>query len=93
MLKSPLYVRVVTQDRDRGFMLLVGYDSKIVQSTAIQICTLTAITRESLNSVLERVSKDYSASEIRDVTALGIKKRLAKLFGEDAQPTTEAEAA
>jgi hypothetical protein len=82
-LKGIVYIRVVTQDRDRGYMLLVGYYPDIVQRTATQITTLSNPTREYLNKFIERARVDYNASEIRDVTAPGIKKQLAKLFGEE----------
>ena len=81
-MKTAVFVRVVSQDRDRGYMLLVGYDPSLVQRTAVQITTLSAVTRESLNKVIETVRKDYNASEIKDITDTGIKKKLMKLFGE-----------
>ena len=81
-MKTAVFVRVVSQDRDRGYMLLVGYDPSLVQRTAIQITTLSAVTRASLDKVIETVRKDYNASEIRDITDAGIKKKLKKMFGE-----------
>lgn len=82
-LQTPLYVRIVTQDRDRGYMLLVGYERTIVQRTASQVITLSCITRESLNKMLAHVEKTNNASKIIDVTAPAIHKQLVKLFGED----------
>jgi hypothetical protein len=86
MISSTLFIRVVPQDRQRGYMLLVGYDAKIVQSTAIQYITLTAVTRASLNAMIEKAKISYNASDIRDVTAPGIQKQLKKLFGEVDPP-------
>lgn len=86
MLASTLFVRVVPQDKDRGYVLLAGYDSAVVQRTAIQSMTLSAPTRASLNQAIERIKAANSAAEVRDVTAPAIQKKLAKLFGEVASP-------
>jgi hypothetical protein len=81
-VSSKLYVRVITQDRNRGFMLLTGYSDKIVQSTATQITTLSGVTRKNLTETIERLAKIYSASEVCDVTAPGILRQLRVLFNE-----------
>lgn len=82
MLASTLYVRVVPQDKDRGFMLLAGYEPGVVQRTALQYTTLSTPTREALNAAIERMRASNSAAEVKDVTAPNIQKKLAKLFGE-----------
>ena len=82
MLASTLFVRVVPQDKDRGYALLAGYDAGVVQRTALQITTLSAPTRESLNAAIARLKEQNSAAEVRDVTAPAIQKKLAKMFGE-----------
>lgn len=81
-----IYVRVVAQDKDRGYMLLVGFDSKIVQSTCAQYTTLGAITRASLTAAIERMKTEYKASTVKDVTAPDLQRKLQKLFGEDVTP-------
>lgn len=86
MLASTLFVRVVPADKDRGFMLLAGYDAAVVQRTAIQYTTLTVMTRESLNAAIERMRAANSAKEVKDCTAPAIQKKLARLFGEVAEP-------
>jgi hypothetical protein len=86
MLASTLYVRVVPQDKDRGFMLLCGYDANVVQRTALQYTTLSAPTRESLNAAIERMRQANSAKEVKDCTAPAVQKKLAKMFGETPQP-------
>jgi hypothetical protein len=86
MKSGTLYVRIVPQDRDRGYMMLVGYDPRVVQSTAMQYYTLNLISRAVINATLERIRASYSASEIRDVTPTGLRKKLAKQFGEEWQP-------
>lgn len=82
MLASTLYVRVVPADRDRGFILLCGYDAGVVQRTALSYTTLSNMTRESLNAGIERLRAGHSAKEVKDVTAPAVAKKLAKLFGE-----------
>ena len=86
MLASTLFVRVVPQDRDRGYMLLAGYDANVVQRTALQYTTLSDPTRASLNAAIERIRLANSAKEVKDVTSPNIQKKLAKLFGETPQP-------
>lgn len=92
MIASTLYVRVVPADKDRGYILLAGYDAAVVQRTALSYTSLTVPTRDSLNEAIARLAKNNSAAEIRDVTAPAIQKKLAKLFGETpaqaAPPTT-----
>jgi hypothetical protein len=90
MLASTLYVRVVQQDNKRGFMLLAGYDSKVVQRTCIQYTTLTAVTRDSLNAAVERMRVANSAAAVKDCTAPDIQKKLMKLFGETPTQATPA---
>lgn len=81
-LNSTLYIRVVTQDRDNGFMLLVGYDRVVVQRTALQYSTISTMTRQYLDATIQRVRDEYKTSTLVDVTAPAITKRLQKLFGE-----------
>lgn len=81
-IKSPLFVRVVAADRGRGFMLLIGFDAKIVQSTARKLVTLSALTRDGLNAIIAAAEQEFNASEVRDVTAEGIKRQLRSLFNE-----------
>ena len=80
-----IFVRVVPQDRDRGYMLLVGYDAAVVQRTAIQYMTISDFSRASLDAAIARVKANYSAGEVRDVTAPGLMKKFAKMFGETEQ--------
>lgn len=82
MISSTIFVRVVPADRDRGFILLVGYDKQVVQRTAIQQISISVPTRDNLDAALDRVKRNYNASSLFDATAPGIVKRLAKVFGE-----------
>jgi hypothetical protein len=82
-IASTVFVRVTAQDRQRGYQLLAGFDSKIVVATATRVMTLNGtLTREQLNTVIAKVAKDLNASEVRDVTAAGIQVQLRKLFNE-----------
>jgi len=82
MLANTLFVRVVPQDKDRGYMLLAGFDSAVIQRTALEYTTLAAPSRVSLDAAIARMRLRYNAAEVRDVTASSIVKRLAKMFGE-----------
>lgn len=82
MISSAIFVRIVSADKNRGFIILVGYDAKVVQRTAIQQVSLSIATKANLDAAFARIKTNYNASELRDVTADGIKKRLEKLFAE-----------
>jgi hypothetical protein len=82
MLASTLYVRVVPQDKERGFKLLVGYEANLIERTALQYTTLTNPTRASLDAAVERMRLANSAKDVKDVTVPAVQKKLAKLFGE-----------
>jgi hypothetical protein len=82
MLASTLFVRVVPADKDRGYVLLAGYEPNLVQRTALSYTTLNAVTRASLNAAIEGMRASHSAKEVKDVTAPNIVKKLAKMFGE-----------
>jgi hypothetical protein len=82
MYNGTLFVRVVPQDRDRGYMLLSGFDSKIVQATCREYTTLSAPSREGLNAIIARMLAQSGAADVKDVTAPNIQKKLAVLFGE-----------
>jgi hypothetical protein len=89
-IASTVFVRVTAQDRQRGYQLLAGFDSKIVVATATRVMTLNGnLTRDALNATIAKVAKELNASEVRDVTAAGIQAQLRKLFNEP-KPGTEA---
>lgn len=89
MLASTLYVRVVPADKDRGYLLLAGYEPGVVQRTALSYTTLTDPSRASLNASIERMRAQNNAAEVKDVTAPAVLKKLAKLFGEVAAPAAK----
>ncbi len=82
MITSTLFVRVVPQDKDRGYMLLAGFEPKMVQSNCSRYTTLNDISRRVLDEAIERMRESFGASEVKDATAETLKRKLAKLFGE-----------
>ena len=82
IIASPLYVRVVAADRDRGFVLLVSWTKPVIQRTAHQMSTLSELSREYIDKVIANAVKTSKVTEVIDVTDSGIKKQLAKIFGE-----------
>lgn len=78
MIASTIFVRIVAADKNRGYIILVGYDAKIVQRTAIQQVSLSVLSKANIEAAFERIKANYNASELRDVTADGIKKRIEK---------------
>jgi hypothetical protein len=78
MISSSIYVRIVAADKNRGYIILVGYDAKIVQRTAIQQVSLSVLSKANIQTAFGRIKANYRASELRDVTADGIKKRIEK---------------
>ena len=83
---STLFIRVVPADRDRGYMLVVGHDSRITQTNCSKLTTLSILTRDSLNAAIERMRAEFNANDIRDVTPDGLKRKLQKEFGEPVTP-------
>lgn len=88
IMSTTLFVRVVPADKDRGYVLLAGWDAKVVQSNCTQATTLSAITRQSLTEAIARMQKSYNCAAVRDVTAPALQRKLQKLFGE---PITKEE--
>ena len=87
MLASTLYVRVVPQERGRGWMLLVSWEKPVVQRTCAQLITLQGVTEASLAAVKAKVQENYRVAKLEDVTADNILKQLAKEFkSADPQP-------
>jgi hypothetical protein len=79
---STMYIRIVPQDRQRGYMLLVSWVKPVIQKTAVQITTLSVLTRTSLDAAIDSVTKSYKPGAVVDVTPIGIHSQLRKLFGE-----------
>jgi len=87
IIASPLYIRVITADRDRGYMLLLSWTKPVNQRTAHQISTLSSPTRVSLDAIIASAIRMAKVTEVIDVTESGIKRQLAKMFGELPEKT------
>lgn len=83
---STMYIRIVPQDRDRGYMLLVAWVKPVIQKTATQITTLSVLTRASLTAAIDAATLSYKPAQVVDVTPPGIHAQLRKLFGESKAP-------
>lgn len=89
-IASTVFVRVTAQDRGRGFQLLAGFDSKIILKTATRVITMSYPTRPSLDEAIAKVTRELNASDVKDVTADGIKRQLRFLFDESTPTKIEA---
>ena len=83
-MMSTVFVRVIPQDKDRGYMLLVGFEPSLIQRTAAQYLTLNNVTRASFDRTIASVKSHYQAAIINDVTVPAIAKKIQKMFGEPA---------
>lgn len=79
-MNSPLYYRIVTADKNRGFVMLLSWDKPVVQRTAFQMSTLGTADAKNIQRVLDEVTRFYKVSGIEDQTEETMKKRLAKLY-------------
>lgn len=84
MYASTLFVRVVPQERNRGWMLLVSWEKPVVQRTCAQLITLSGVTQESLDKIKAKVQADYRVAKVEDVTPENIVKKLQKEFKDAA---------
>lgn len=93
MFGTPLYVRVVPQERGRGWMLLVSWEKPVVQRTCTQLMTMSGVTRESYERQKQQVMAYYNVKSVEDVTPDNVKKQLEKEFAaqEAAAPPAAAE--
>ena len=82
MKGGKLFARVVPQERDRGYMLLVSWEKPVVQRTCAQLITLGGVTRATLDAALEQAKNVHGAGEVEDVTPAGVQGTLKRLFGE-----------
>ena len=82
---STMYIRIVPADRSRGYMLLVSWVKPVIQKYAVQVLSLSVLTRESLNATVESVRASYTPGSIVDVTPAGIQSQLRALFGEPSE--------
>jgi hypothetical protein len=88
MKGQTLYVRVVPQDKDRGYAMLVGWQKPLVKRNADYESTMGGITRAMIDSYVERFRKEFYAERVEDITDESLKKRFRKQFGEEVVAET-----
>jgi hypothetical protein len=84
MKGGTLYIRVIEQDRNRGYWVLAGWDKPVVQRTCDAMSTLGHATQADLDRTIAKLQNDLSAGSVVDTTDAGLKKRFAKMFEEQA---------
>jgi hypothetical protein len=85
MISSPLYYRIIPQDRDRGYQILASWDKHVIARTAVQQRSLSSMSRAELVCIIADMKTRYSASEVRDVTDKNVQIQLRKMFGEEVE--------
>ena len=89
---STLYIRIIarklqTSQNAVQFILLAGFEHKLVQATALYYETLNpphTITQASIDAVSAKLARYSSADEICDVTKDDVLKKLNKAFEANA---------
>jgi hypothetical protein len=80
MQVGTLFTRVIPQARNRGFMLVAGFDSDVNQKTMVRYITLADITSMALHKAEQEIAKMLGAKEVQDVTKDDIRKKLNRIF-------------
>lgn len=75
-----LFTRVIPQARNRGFMLVAGFDSTVNQKTMIRYITLADVTSMALHRAEVEIAQMLGAQRVEDVTRDDIRKRLNNIF-------------
>ena len=83
MKGGTIFVRIVPADRDRGYVMLISWEKPVVQRTCIEVTSLGAISRATIDRVMAQALANHNAAKIVNVTDSGLLKKLAKMFGED----------
>lgn len=84
MQVGKLFIRVIPQSRNRGFMLIAGFDAAVNQTTMVRYVTLQGITQQVLDKAQAEIVKMLGAKEVVDVTKGDVYKKLIKLFERQA---------
>ena len=84
MLKGTLYMRIIEADRDRGHVMLFSWIKPVVQRTASQVSSASAISRGGVTSMMATAQARFGPDRIVDVTDASMVKKLAVIFGETA---------
>jgi hypothetical protein len=84
MKGGTLYIRVIEQDRKRGYWVLAGWDKPVTQRTCDAMITLGHATQADLDRTIATLQNNLSAGQVVDITDAGLKKRFEKLFEKQA---------
>jgi len=80
MQVGKLFIRVIPQSRNRGWMLVAGFDSAVNQTTMVRYVTLQGITQQVLDKGIKEITTMLGAKEVVDVTKDDVYKKLTALF-------------
>ena len=80
MQVGTLFTRVIPQARNRGFMLIAGFDAALSQKTMVRYITLADITSMALHKAEQEIAKMLGAEKTEDVTKPDVAKKLNKIF-------------
>ena len=80
MQVGKLFIRVIPQNRNRGFMLVAGFDAAVNQTTMVRYVTLQGITQQVLDKGIKEITAMLGAEEVVDVTKEDVYKKLMRLF-------------
>jgi len=80
MQVGTLFTRVIPQARNRGFMLIAGFDAALSQKTMVRYITLADVTSMALHKAEQEIAKMLGAEKTEDVTKPDVAKKLNKLF-------------
>ena len=80
MQVGTLFTRIIPQARNRGFMLIAGFDAALSQKTMVRYITLADVTSMALHKAEQEIAKMLGAEKTEDVTKPDVVKKLNKLF-------------
>lgn len=80
MQVGTLFTRVIPQARNRGFMLIAGFETALSQKTAVRWITLADITSMALHEAEQEIAKMLGAEKVEDITKGDIRKKLNRIF-------------
>ena len=91
-MSSTLYTRIIARKLQASqaavqFILLAGFEPKLVQATALYYETLNpsrTLTQASIDAVSTKLCGYSSATEAVDVTKDDVQKKLNKVFEQNA---------
>jgi len=78
MQVGTLFTRVIPQARNRGFMLIAGFEAALSQKTMVRYVTLSSLANEAISKAMEEVTAMLGAKEVQDVTKADVLKRIEK---------------